>query len=301
MGLDANACRLLLLAKREGADFSRTLCLGRLNLVLSRGMLRRSLREFGLFGGEAQLDRMLGDPAGFAEPFLRELGAVVVDSVDAADHEGATHVHDLNTGLPEAMRGRYDLVLDGGTLEHVFNVPAALKGAMEAVREGGRLVMVTQGNNAMGHGFYQFSPELLHRALAPENGFRMERMFVAEGSFGRVPWHEVADPRAIGGRVELVNDVPAFLLVIARRISPRPAFAAWPQQSDYAEAWRERRADTNFRPVLSARFEVREHLPAFVKRLGRILRLLLRPRFRPPGYRPVDPAALVRPPPRGES
>ena len=299
MGLDSNACRLLLLARRDGAEFSRTLCLGRLNLCLSRGMMRRALREFGSFRSDDQLGRIFSDQDGFAEPFLRELGAVEVDSVDASGHEGATEVYDLNLGLPPAMSRRYDAVIDGGTLEHVFNFPQALRASMEAVREGGRLFIVTQGNNAMGHGFYQFSPELYHRALGPGSGFFVERMFVAEGSFGKVPWHEVADPNDVGRRIELVNDVPAYLLVVARRISSGPVLSSWPQQSDYARAWRERRPDSDFRSLRAAAFDGREYLPWPVKRLLRIARLLLRPRFRSPAYRRVEPSHLGPPPAPG--
>ena len=299
MGLDSNACRLLLLAKRQGADFSRTLCLGRLNLSLSRTMMKRALLEFDMFDGKPQIQRIFSDPKGFSEPFLKELGAAVTDSVDATDYEGATHTSDLNEGLPQSMRAQYDAVIDGGTLEHVFNFPHALKSAMEAVKEGGRLYIMTQSNNAMGHGFYQFSPELYHRVLSPENGFVVEQMFIAEGSFGKVPWHSVADPREIRRRVELVNDVQTYLLVIARRVASVSIFASWPQQSDYSLAWQDRTPDMNFKPIVESKLDLRDHLPQPLKRLVRLTRMLLRQRFAPPCYQSVEPAALVRKLPSG--
>lgn len=129
MGLDSNACRLLLLAKRQGADFSRTLCLGRSNLGLSRTMMRRALLEFDMFEGDTQIQRIFSDPKGFFEPFLKELGADVTDSVDATDYEGPTHTADLNEGVPQSLYGQYEAVIDGGTLEHVFNFPLALRGS----------------------------------------------------------------------------------------------------------------------------------------------------------------------------
>lgn len=297
MGLDSNACRLLLLAKRQGADFSRTLCLGRLNLALSRMVMKRALREFDMFEGESQVERIFSDPKGFFEPFLRELGAGLTDSVDATDYEGATHTSDLNEGLPKSLQEQYDAVIDGGTLEHVFNFPAALQGAMEAVKEGGRMYVMTQCNNAMGHGFYQFSPELYYRVFSPENGFVIERMFIAEGSFGKVPWHAVADPKEIRKRVELVNDVQTYLLVIARRVASMPVFATWPQQSDYSLAWQEGTPDMNFKPIVESKLDPRDHIPQPLKRLIRLARLLLRPRFAAPCYHPVEPAALERKPP----
>jgi hypothetical protein len=299
MGLDSNACRLLLLAKRQGADFSRTLCLGRSNLGLSKTMMKRALLEFDMFEGEPQVQRIFSEPKGFFEPFLRELGADVADSVDATDYEGASHTADLNDGIPQSMHGHYDAVIDGGTLEHVFNFPAALKGAMQAVKEGGRIYIMTQCNNTMGHGFYQFSPELYWRVFCPENGFVIEEMFIAEGSFGKVPWHAVADPHDIKRRVELVNDVQTYLLVIAKRVATVPIFASWPQQSDYSLAWQEVTPDMSFKPIVESNFDLRDHLPQSLKRLIRLARLLLRPRFANPSYRPVEPASLERSPPSG--
>lgn len=294
MGLDSNACRLLLLAKKQGTDFSRTLCLGRLNLSLSQKMMRRALQEFSMFRDDAQIARIFSDAKGFSEPFLKELGAIQVDSVDATDYEGATHVHDLNSGLPEAMHRQYDVVIDGGTLEHVFNFPMALKSAMQTVKEGGRLFVMTQCNNAMGHGFYQFSPELYYRVFSPENGFKVENMFIAEGSFGQVPWHAVSDPRTIGRRVELVNDVQTYLLVASKRIATPPIFTAWPQQSDYSLAWQNKTPDANFKPIVESNFDIRDHFPQCLKRLIRWVRILTRPRFNPPCYQQVNPAELDR-------
>lgn len=289
MGLDSNACRFLLHAKRQGAGFTKTLTLGRLNLSLSHKMMERVLTEFGSYRDESQINRIFSESQGFSEDFLKELGAEKVDSLDATTYEGATHVHDLNAELPEALHGQYDAVIDGGTLEHVFNFPVALKSAMQAVKPGGKLFIITQCNNAMGHGFYQFSPELYYRVFSRENGFHVDNMFIAEGSFGLVPWHAVSDPAEIGRRVELVNDVQTYLLVSATRDAASPIFESWPQQSDYALAWENEEADANFKPIVESKFDFRDHCPHSVKRLIRWFRLITRERFAAPAYRPADP------------
>ena len=36
---------------------------------------------------------------------------------------------------------------------------------------GGSIFVNTPANNMMGHGFYQFSPELMYRIFAEANGF----------------------------------------------------------------------------------------------------------------------------------
>ncbi|CAO3441342.1 hypothetical protein [Azospirillum endophyticum] len=92
---------------------------------------------------------------------LAWLGFETVQSVDASGFEGAEHVFDLNRpGLLEATRRRYDLIFDAGTLEHVFHLPNALANVAECLEEGGIVLHTLPMNNAVDHGFYQFSPTL---------------------------------------------------------------------------------------------------------------------------------------------
>jgi len=294
MGLDSNACRFLLMSSRRGARFDRSLCLGRLNLSLSKSMLMRAFREFGFSTSEREIESLFTESSGYAESFLMKIGAKTVQSVDATDYEDATEQHDLNDGLPASLRCSFDAVIDGGTLEHVFNLPAALKASMDAVKVDGYFFSFTQCNNAMGHGFYQLSPELFYRVLSKRNGFKLQEMLLAEGSFGKVPWFRVADPEVVGRRVELVNDVQSYLLVAAQRVENIPIFSEWPQQSDYAAAWDNNSPDRNFSRITQKSFDLREYMPVVVKRLIRLGRLSTNRRFVPPCYQAVNPAKLAR-------
>lgn len=155
--------------------------------------------------------------------------------MDISDYEGAAILHDLNKPIGAELKEKFTLVLDGGTLEHVFNFPTALANAMEMVETGGHLIVVTGGNNFLGHGFYQFSPELFYRAFSEENGFRVKRMIAAEV---RGKWYEVADPKKIKGRVELINEKQVYLMILAQKTANKPLFVKAPQQSDYVEMWK---------------------------------------------------------------
>jgi len=258
--------------------------------------MKRGLCEFGFPVNAQEVNSLFKDSSGYVESFLRKIGAETVQSVDATDYEGATDQYDLNGGLPGHFRCRFGSVIDGGTLEHVFNLPAALKASMNAVKVGGYFFSFTQCNNAMGHGFYQLSPEFFYRTLSDRNGFQLHDMFLAEGSFGKVPWFRVADPGAIGRRVELVNDVQSYLLVAAQRIRDTPIFNEWPQQSDYAAAWGRKSPDRNFDRITRTSLNPREYMPSVLKRLVRLWRLISRRRFAPPCYEAVNPAELARTP-----
>ncbi|MBC7784520.1 MAG: hypothetical protein H7144_11845, partial [Burkholderiales bacterium] len=176
----------------------------------------------------------------FAEPFFEMFGAKQVDSLDFSTFEGATVQHDLNQPLPASLLAKYDLVFDGGSLEHVFNFPQALKSCMEMVRPGGHFVQVSNANNFMGHGFWQISPELIYRSMNAANGFEVITVMVRElHGNGRTAgkFHIARDPDELGWRVELSNRRPTYLITIAKRTGDGPIFAEPPQQSDYQRLW----------------------------------------------------------------
>lgn len=236
MGLTPSAIAFLAIASQREADFGSTLTIGRQRLLCTPRSLHAALRDAGMRLDRSQALALIERGAGFAEPVLQRLGARRVDSLDASDYEGATHVHDLNRPLPTELRAKYSAVVDGGSLEHVFNFPLALTGCLEAVALGGHYLAMTPVNNWPGHGFYQFSPELYFRVLDGDNGFAMRCMlWRPETPLGR--WYQVADPAAVARRVERRGAAPALLYVAARRTELRAVLADPPQQSDYLAAW----------------------------------------------------------------
>lgn len=268
MGLDINAVQFLIAARQEGIEFGDVLTIGRQDLNVYPAKMREQLGKHGFpteaFAPEAK-------DTGFAEPAFKALGAKKVASLDVSDFEGAEVVHDLNKPLPEAFKERFDLVYDGGTLEHVFNFPVALQSCMEMVRSGGTLFIHTVANNYCGHGFYQFSPELFFRVFSETNGFQLERMIAHRvGPYGR--WFEVSDPNAIQSRVDVITLAPLQLLIRARRTRVVPIFAEAPQQSDYTPRWKEgaggAAADAAKNPYAPIRPKLSQALPGVARMLN---------------------------------
>ena len=102
--------------------------------------------------------------------FFRLLGFKAAYSLDVSDYEGADYI--LNLGedpCPEELKNHFDYIVDGGTLEHVYNVPHALENILSMLKVGGKVFHYVPANNNINHGFYQFSPELLD-AFYTENG-----------------------------------------------------------------------------------------------------------------------------------
>jgi hypothetical protein len=252
MGFDVQGVRFLLGAHRSGVRFANTAIIGRHELFLDPALLQRILGCFGMAKNDAEVRRILTEADGFAEPLLRLLGAEHICSVDASSYEGASVVHDMNLQIPNGLRSAFSVVIDAGTLEHIFDFPRAIKNCMEMVQEGGHLLVMTPANNFMGHGFYQFSPELFFRVCSEENGFEVTRAIVCEVD-PDAQWYEVVDPARARKRVELVNSRPAYLLIQARRVRDVPILAVAPQQSDYTRLWQEPDPRRSDRPQAGAR------------------------------------------------
>lgn len=236
MGLNSNSTKLLLYAKKAGIDFRKTLMLGRQHFFATAAEAKAQALNFGL--EKDKIDQFCLTDS-FSEPFFRLLGSDIVDSMDFSGYEQATIVFDLNNPIPANLLQQYTVVFDGGTLEHVFNFPQAIKNAMNMVQVGGHFISITPANNLMGHGFYQFSPELFFRIFSAENGFELVDLFVntntPEGQYGN--WYGVRDPQEVHERVLLTNALETSMMVIARRVAVKDIFAITPQQSDYAATW----------------------------------------------------------------
>lgn len=234
LGLDINAVHLLIGAvKRYGACLGEVLTIGRPELNVYPQKMAQVLKQHQLPSGPFQGTR---HQKLYAEPFFYCLGARKVRALDASDFEGADLLYDLNQPVND-LKEAFDTVYDGGTLEHVFNFPTALKSCMEMVKLGGRFFSHAPTNNWCGHGFYQLSPELFFRAFSPPNGFVIERVIIHRaGPFNQ--WYEVSDPDLIQSRVELITFTPTVLLVQARRTQLRPIFDQPPQQGDYLRRWK---------------------------------------------------------------
>jgi len=260
MALTDQEVKLLLTARASGVSLERFCMIGRQSLRIDPGPLRRLLHGAGIVLSREQIAALYAEQQGFSEPLLRLLGASEIDSVDASTYEQATIVHDMNEPIPEHLKNRYTAVLDGGSLEHVFNFPRALANCMELVVVGGHYLAVTPANNLMGHGFYQFSPELFFRVFTAENGFVIQRVIAFEALPGAA-WHEVMDPARAGGRVKLANRRPTYLFVQAQKTAHVRVLSVAPQQSDYAAKWSgQKKKEQRFKIKLplAARLFVRE-------------------------------------------
>jgi hypothetical protein len=104
--------------------------------------------------------------------FFQMLGLPAYDDLDFADFERPTLVHNLNEPIPPAWRGRYGLVVDGGTTEHIFDVRSVLTNIVSLLQIGGEVLHIAPLSGWVNHGFYQLNPCLFYDFYAG-NGFEV--------------------------------------------------------------------------------------------------------------------------------
>jgi hypothetical protein len=236
MGLDSRIIRILEHAHACGVNFDRTAMIGRQQVHLNSQQFAKVAQQCGFTNIDQLTHELYEDCDHYAEPLLKAMGATTIDSVDVSDYEGANVITDMNLPIDSSLHNRYSFVLDGGSLEHVFFFPTAIKNCMQMVEVGGHFFSVNGTNNFSGHGFYQFSPELMYRVLAPENGFEVTEMLIWERYEGSTVYR-VFDPQQVRSRVMPHTKSETFLAVIAKRTHEAEIFAVTPQQSDYVVDW----------------------------------------------------------------
>lgn len=171
MGI-AKGPAILLMKEAARQPFNGSLLtLGKQTLLLSRYQLKRYAKKAG-FPLDIPPSSDIYAPL-LDRDFFSMLGFNRIDSLDYSNFEGATIQFDLNSGeTPEQYREAFDVIYDGGTIEHVFHLPNVLKSLVWMLKPGGRLIHLSPASNHLEHSFYMFSPTFFYD-FYKTNGFEV--------------------------------------------------------------------------------------------------------------------------------
>jgi hypothetical protein len=170
-----------------------------------------------------------------SDAFFHYLGAEVVESIDYSAFEQATYIHDLNDPVPQELENKFDFIFDGGTIEHIFDVKMTMQNIKKMLKVGGTFMSVNMCNGHVGHGFYQFSPELYRTVFSKENGFNILSMKIVE--IHPLPkFHDVPEPTPGNRQVYTSGSTPLYICATVEKfadLDPKRNM----QQSDYIAQW----------------------------------------------------------------
>jgi SAM-dependent methyltransferase len=173
---------------------------------------------------------------------FRALGFEAVHSLDYPGTPDASIEHDLNTPLDPAHRGHYDVVLDVGTLEHVFDAATYMATMAQLVRPGGQVLHLSPTQGGANHGFYCFQPTFFF-SYYRTNGFEdLEAHLVelpstqSDASDERVRVVPIANHNNLDYRPA----TPQTYLLFRARAGANPAEPRVPMQEFYERIFQER-------------------------------------------------------------
>jgi len=168
MGINTSAVKVFLIDNDRQPFTGDLLTLGKQDVFVTPEVMKRTFDQYDREVAVDQNVPVFSQKPGFVEGrFITDeylfsaLGFDRTESMDASDYESADHVLDLNqVETPPEYCDRWDTIFDGGTVEHIFNVPNALANLGRMVKVGGRIVHIAPSSNHIDHGFYMFSPTL---------------------------------------------------------------------------------------------------------------------------------------------
>lgn len=183
-----------------------------------------------------------------------------VYSVDLFD-ANADYRWDLNLQIPKKFYSNFKVLVDIGTLEHIFDTRQCLENYFRLIAHGGLFVLVTPVNGFFGHGFHVFNPETVLSAL-DKNGFKvMYKKFITSTGI------EITDP-ALQGNI--------LLWIAAKKVKKIDKFII-PQQGYWKKTYSSKKS---YKPETRNKDTITEDINFYLSELKRwVLRKL------PIGYR----------------
>lgn len=124
-------------------------CYGEIEKILKVFQIKNSIGDLKNVGTSDSID---------SYDFFKMIGLEEVHAIDYSPYEGADIICDLSKDIPEELYLRFDYVIDGGVIEHVFDVAKAMENVSKILAVRGIVFHILPGNGLIGHGFYSFSP-----------------------------------------------------------------------------------------------------------------------------------------------
>ncbi|MDE0800548.1 MAG: hypothetical protein OSB02_07400 [Rhodospirillaceae bacterium] len=170
---------------------AKMVSLGYPDIIVTEKMLRRILGDNAMEGlsyrsdGEEILKwhgmTKLIDKVPEAYDLFSRMG-IELTVIDFKEVRGNEIIVDLNVPIPDELDGQFDIVFDGGTMEHCFNVAQAVINILGMAKVGG-YIYHTNPLVVINHGFYSFSPTFYYDFYT-QNGHKLTSSPVATLNVG---------------------------------------------------------------------------------------------------------------------
>jgi SAM-dependent methyltransferase len=191
MGLGASTVEAIVREHSHKPIQGNVLTIGRQTIYLSPQQYVGILREHGVTPTKDQLEkttidrqtisrRTIGNTAEkdliSDRSLFHMLGVTDVRALDHSDYEGAEVLHDLNEPLPTRLESIADFIVDGSTIDNVFDPASALRNLAKLLRPGGRMLLLNALSNH--HEAYTIPSALWYLNYFVMNGFADCKVYI---------------------------------------------------------------------------------------------------------------------------
>ena len=177
----------------------------------------------------------------------------VIDNYLAAKKETRASIkHDMNLPISSKFFDQYDLVVDSGTLEHIFNFPQALMNIANILKVGGVAYHYLPACSWLEHGFTQFSAEAL-MSWYKVNGYDIKHAYYSmqdkdidyysDKSLNHENFKVLNLLSKEADKEEFINlknrasNSVVDVVLVAKKVSEVGSFS-FPQQGFWSDAWK---------------------------------------------------------------
>lgn len=286
MGLGRGSVKFLIREALRKPFQGRILTLGKQDVWIDQCELESIAREFRYPLVATSIDPLCQKAENKEKELISDvylfarLGFGECKSIDYSNYEGADYVFDLNQPEPpKQLIETFDFILDGGTLEHVFHLPNALRNIFLFAKQGSRIVHISPSSNHMDHGFYMFSPTLFWD-FYEVNKFKLNEMKIIKHN----PWHDTPwdicryEPGCINSVSYGGLDDSMYAIYCSVTKTPESTAHIVPQQRNYlVGAWK-KKTNSQLNVTFLATIKNRIRRNRFLYKILLPIARLLRPR-----------------------
>ncbi|MDO8566256.1 MAG: hypothetical protein Q7S04_03675 [Candidatus Moranbacteria bacterium] len=192
MGLTSSNLKFILKKSKKYAFTGPLLTFGNQDIYATAENIRRWAKEDDIL--LSQPEKILLSTSGdvptinkeakeyiHAKTFFEFLGIREADyyDIDKFDFDRPKIIHDLQYPVDAKYHDFFNLIVDSGTLEHIFDVRAVMENTVKMTKVGGYVLQFIPAQNFLNHGFYQFSPTFFYDFFTA-NGFEIVESYLIE-------------------------------------------------------------------------------------------------------------------------
>lgn len=178
----------------------------------------------------------------YCETFFQKLGFDSVDSIDNSDFENATIIRDLSKPMDPETAPQFDVIYDGGTTEHIFDLPTAWRNIDTMLAPGGVVIGHSPCNNWLNHGVYQINPEAVFGFWEAALGYEVLNLILQPMRPAMTDRATTTtNPNETGMRPRALDEIPPraplMLIYAVRKPVSGSKNGADVHQTDYKARW----------------------------------------------------------------